>query len=218
MEMRKNVKMAARKEQTVELHLLETQEGSPVKFLTKEEVERFFAAIPKRNLRDRLLFDLIYRYGLRRSEAGLIDRARHLTGDRIWITRLKRGLSGFYPISGRTRRLIWQYLSELQQTSNTHLFPSRQSSSQGISGSAIYYLFRRYARAAGLAEDACHPHTLRHSIAVHFLDTDGLELLDVKDWLAHRHISSTMVYAHISATRRNRSYRRVLNSRQIART
>ena len=216
--MGKSVKMAARKERRPQMHLLETLEEPPVKFLTKQEVERFFAAIPTCNLRDRLLFDLIYRYGLRRSEAGLIDRARHLTSDRIWITRLKGGFSGFYPISASTRKLMWQYLSTLHQTSNTRLFPSRQSAARGIGGSTVYSLFRRYARAAGLPPDKCHPHVLRHSIAVHFLDTDGVELLDVKDWLAHRHISSTMVYAYISAMRRQRSYRRVLASRQIART
>ena len=41
----------------------------PVPYLTREEVERFFHAIPQPNLRDRLLFDLIYRHGLRRGEA-----------------------------------------------------------------------------------------------------------------------------------------------------
>ena len=39
-----------------------------VRYVSKEEVEQFFAAIPANNLRDRLLFDLIYRHGLRRRE------------------------------------------------------------------------------------------------------------------------------------------------------
>lgn len=41
-------------------------------YLTKEEVDRFFQAIPKENARDRLLFDLIYTFGLRRQEVAFL--------------------------------------------------------------------------------------------------------------------------------------------------
>ena len=40
-----------------------------LKYLTQEDVQRFLAAIPKDRLRDRLLFGMIYRYGLRTQEA-----------------------------------------------------------------------------------------------------------------------------------------------------
>jgi len=40
----------------------------PFSFMTKEETEAFFAAIPIEKLRDRLLFDVIYRHSLRRGK------------------------------------------------------------------------------------------------------------------------------------------------------
>jgi hypothetical protein len=60
----------------------------PLAYLTREEVERFFRAIPTVNLRDRTLFDLIYRHGLRRGEAAQLTlhhtsalRSRRLGGN-----------------------------------------------------------------------------------------------------------------------------------------
>ena len=39
-----------------------------IRYLDQAAVQRFFKAIPKDALRDRLLFGLIYRFGLRASE------------------------------------------------------------------------------------------------------------------------------------------------------
>src|ERR1043165_9447576 len=59
-----------------------------VSYLTKEQVEAFLTAIPAANHRDRLLFHLIYTYGLRRREAAAL-RLDHLAEERIWINRVK---------------------------------------------------------------------------------------------------------------------------------
>jgi len=59
-----------------------------VTYLTKEETEAFFRSIPLEQRRDRLLFDLIYRHGLRRQEAALL-RTESVKDGRIWIYRLK---------------------------------------------------------------------------------------------------------------------------------
>ena len=70
----KSEKMAPRKGKTTEMRLAELAVIRQIAYLTKEEVERFFGAIPAENFRDRLLFDVIYQYGLRRTEALLIRR------------------------------------------------------------------------------------------------------------------------------------------------
>jgi len=61
----------------------------PFAYLTREEVEGFFNAIPTTNLRDRLLFDLIYRHGLRRREAAQL-KLEDVQDGKIWIARVKR--------------------------------------------------------------------------------------------------------------------------------
>src|SRR5258707_937084 len=124
--MAKSVKMAPRKEKPAEMRLLELSSARQVAYLSKEEVERFFAVLPADSTRDRLLFDLIYRYGLRRTEAVLIRR-EHLSEGGIWITRLKGSRSGEYPIHPTTRKLLWNYLAEFGQDWHPYLFASRQS-------------------------------------------------------------------------------------------
>src|ERR1700682_5396220 len=79
--MGKTRKMASRKGKTTEMRLVEAAATKQIAYLTKAEVERFFGAIPSGNARDQLLFDVIYRYGLRRTEAALIRR-EHLTDGR----------------------------------------------------------------------------------------------------------------------------------------
>jgi integrase len=183
-------------------------------YLSKDEVERFFAVIPAEKARDRLLFDMIYRYGLRRREAALIRR-EHLTDGRIWITRVKGGDSGEYRIHPTTRRLLWGYLAERNGISQPYLFVTRQSGISPISGLTIYLLFRRYAEAAALPADRRHPHVLRHSIAVHLMNA-GWDVSDVQDWLGHRNIASTMVYAAVTNKRREAKYEQALLSGEIA--
>jgi len=212
--MSKSVKMASHKGKTSEMHLVEAAAARQLIYLTKDEVERFFRAIPPANTRDRLLFELVYRHGLRRREAARIRR-EHLTDGRIWITRVKDGISGEYPIHPTTRRLLWAYLNERGEDDNPHLFTSRQSGRGPLSPTTIYGLFRKYADAAGLPADRRHPHILRHSIPVHLMNA-GWDAADVQDWLGHRDISSTMIYAAVTNKRREAKYEEALLSQEIA--
>ena len=183
-------------------------------FLSKDEVERFFAAIPPAQLRDRLLFDLIYRYGLRRTEAAIL-RLDGLSDGRIWITRLKGGISSDYPVHPSTRRLLWEYLAAREGSESPFLLVTRQSGDQPISASLIALRFRTYAARADLPRDRRHVHVLRHSIAVHLMNA-GLDIADVRDWLGHQSLSSTLVYAKITGKRRAEAYERALASGELA--
>jgi integrase/recombinase XerD len=193
------------------MHVVGGQAAHQLAYLTKVEVERLFAAIPNMDGRNRLLFDVIYRYGLRRQEVALIRREH--VGERIWITRIKGGVSGEYPIHPTTRRLLWEYLE--RRGPGPYLFTTRQSNSRPMSASTIYQLFRGYADTAQLPQDRRHPHVLRHSIAVHLMNA-GWDAADVQDWLGHRDIASTMVYAAVTNKRREARYEEALLSDEIA--
>jgi integrase len=195
------------------MHVVVGPAAHQLAYLTKAEVERFFAAIPDKDGRNRLLFDVLYRYGLRRREVALIRREH--VGERIWITRIKGGVSGEYPLHPTTRRLLWDYLEQSGPASRPYLFATRQSDDRPMSPSTIYQLFRAYAEAAGLPEDRQHPHVLRHSIAVHLMNA-GWDAADVQDWLGHRDIASTMVYAAVTNKRREAKYEEALLSDEIA--
>jgi integrase/recombinase XerD len=81
------------------------------KYLTQDELKRFFAAID--SPRDRALFGLIYHYGLRVSEALMltVDDV-NFRNHRITIRRLKNGLGGEKPLWRHTAKLLRSYLRE----------------------------------------------------------------------------------------------------------
>jgi integrase/recombinase XerD len=192
------------------------REEEAVKYLTREEVERFFRAIPQRKTRDLLLFDLIYRHGLRRSEAGILTLDDVRAG-KIWIARRKHGVSGAYPLHPRSRRLLCSYLDERRADPCPYLFRSRRHSVEPLSGGEVNRIFGGYAAAAALPPDRCHVHVLRHSIGVHLANANW-DIADVQDWLGHVDISSTAIYFRITNKRREAKYRATLRSREIART
>jgi integrase/recombinase XerD len=214
--MLKSIKIAAH-----ERHQGGTTKGAgvadgAVSYLTKEQVEAFLTAIPATNHRDRLLFHLIYTYGLRRREAAAL-RLDHLAEGRIWINRVKKGVSGGYPVTAETRDLVSAYLATRRGDRNPHLFVTRQSrrNAQPISPSTIYAAFRRYAAAAGLPLTHQHVHVLRHSIAVHWMNV-GCDISDCQDLLGHRQLSSTAIYARVTNKRREETFHRVHGSGELA--
>ncbi len=187
-----------------------------IDYLTRGEAERLFRAIPRGAIRDRLLFDLAYRYGLRRGEAVAL-RMDHISTKSVWIDRLKGGVSGEYPVHPQTRALLARYLGSAERRGSPYLFPSPADAARPLSASTVYLRFRQYARRAGLPDRLQHPHVLRHSIAVHLMNA-GWDASDVQDWLGHRDIQSTMVYAVVTTRRRLRNFTRTLRSREIARS
>lgn len=184
-----------------------------ISFLTRKEVERFFAAIPPADVRSRLMFSLMYHHALRREEAvGL--RKDDLKDGRIWIRRRKHGVSGRQRLYPQTKLYLSSYLSKRGEDDNPYLFASRQSDGP-ISGGTIYAWFRRYAKEAKLPVSKQHPHVLRHSVAVHLMEA-GLDVSDVQDWLGHTDISTTMIYAQVTNKRREKTYLRTIKSSEIA--
>ena len=110
-----------------------------IKYLTREEVERFFRRIPNASTRDLLLFDLVYRHGLRRSEAGLL-KVDHMRDGKVWIARRKHGLIGSYPLHPRSKELLARYLDE-RPDGSPYLLRSRRHSDGPLSGGEINRLF-----------------------------------------------------------------------------
>ncbi|MEA2238459.1 MAG: type 1 fimbriae regulatory protein FimB [Thermoanaerobaculia bacterium] len=199
---------------------LTTARGIPIvsdipKYHVKEEVLRFFHAIPEDNLRDRVLFDLTYRQGLRRREAAELRLDQiDLTERTIMVKRLKRSRSGVYELHDASIHLLRAYLPTRVVNENPYLFPGRRSGSH-ISPTTVYYTCRKYARSAGLRRT--NPHAFRHSCGVHAANA-GLDLIDIADLLGHRSLATAMRYASVSNKRRDESHRRIVKSGEFAKT
>jgi type 1 fimbriae regulatory protein FimB/type 1 fimbriae regulatory protein FimE len=168
-----------------------------IKFLTFDETKRLFENITSK--RDKAIFLLAYRHGLRASEIGLL---RHSDLDlktlRVMIHRKKGSLSGEHPLQADEVRILKAYL-KTRSDSLPYLFPSRKGSP--ISRAMLDVLIKGYGEKAKLPDDKRHFHVLKHSIATHLLDK-GAELRFLQDWLGHANIQNTVIYAQISVGNR----------------
>jgi len=183
--------------------------SSRIKYLSKDELERFFFYV--KNPRDRALFGIIYLYGLRVSEAALlrlddVDYGRK----RIFIRRIKGGIGGERPLFKKAERLLKRYL-KIRPEMGDSLFTGRQGN---LKRQRIQQLFKVYARKAGL-DSGYSVHSLRHSIATHLLES-GEAIEFVRDHLGHKNIQNTIIYAQITDRRREEVYRRLEDSDEIA--
>ena len=125
---------------------------------------------------------------LRRDELDL-DRAR------LWVRRLKGGLSVEQPIAGDELRAIKRYLGA-RTDKLPWLFVSERR--QPMTRSAVNYLMRVAGESAGLKN--VHPHVLRHSCGYYLANT-GVDLRTMQDYLGHRDPKHTVHYTRVAGRR-----------------
>lgn len=152
-------------------------------------------------LRDRLILDLLYSTGLRRSE--LI----HLRDQDIDLNRLelrvlgKRGKERIVPFGKSLAELIAYYQQERESYFGTvrsnHLILTEKG--EKAYPKLIYNIVNRYLSVITTL-DQRSPHTLRHSFATH-LSENGADLNAIKKLLGHSNLAATQIYTHNSIER-----------------
>jgi site-specific recombinase XerD len=168
-----------------------------IKFLTFDETKRLFAQITDK--RDKAIFLIAYRHGLRASEIGLLRVSDlDLKRLRIMLHRLKGSLSGEHPLQADEARALKAWLRN-RGTESPILFPSRRN--LPISRQMLDVLMKSYGEEAAIPKDKRHFHVLKHSIATHLLDA-GAELRFLQDWLGHSNIQNTVIYTALVSTSR----------------
>lgn len=158
--------------------------------LTQEQVKSLLRAVP--NDRDRTALLVMYAHGLRVSEA-ISLRVSDVSGGYITVKRLKGSLKTTQLLIAHKDPLLDErtVLGDLIEAYNLGpsdiLFPHPR----------LYYnrLMLKAGTAAGIPKHLCHPHALKHSIAMHMVKRISID--ELKQYLGHRSLNSTGQYLRV---------------------
>jgi site-specific recombinase XerD len=167
-------------------------------FLDGEEIDRLLAAARKgrHGARDHLLLMMMYKHGLRVSEAIVLQREDvNLKRARLWVKRLKESLSTEQPIPGDELRALRKYLAS-RKDKLPWLFLSERGAP--LTRHAVNYLIAAAGEKAKLGH--VHPHMLRHSCGYYLADK-GTDLRTMQDYLGHRDPRHTVHYTRVAGRR-----------------
>ena len=169
-------------------------------YLRPDEVERLIEAaksVGRYPGRDGLLMLMMYRHGLRVSEA-IALRWSDVDWDtaHIYIKRLKRGNPSNQQIDGKELRLL-RSLKRDAKDKSPWMFMSERGTP--LSDDAVRKIISRAGEIAGF-DFPIHPHMLRHSCG-YYLASRGYDTRLIQDYLGHKNIQHTVKYTQLAPGR-----------------
>jgi len=203
-----------------EIQLKQEETIASITYLTEEEINKLFKttydqSVKKPNTsqtifealqsRDRTMLAIYYGCGLRRTEGvsldvGDVDFDRSL----LHVRKGKNYKERFVPISKTNLKYLTEYIYDhrselLKGSKSTALFVSHLYGKR-LQGQSLFIRLKKLqyqTNNTNLIEKEIGLHTLRHSIATHFLQA-GMQLENISKFLGHSSLESTQIYTHVS--------------------
>ncbi len=146
--------------------------------------------------RNRLILDLLYQTGMRRSELiGLKTGSINREGKNVKVLG-KRGKERIIPVGDELLTAIEKYMvlraEVVADRAGDHLIITEKG---GAAYDKLIYRIVNSYLAMVTTLDKKSPHVLRHTFATHMLNR-GADLNAIKELLGHANLSATQVYTH----------------------
>ncbi len=184
---------------------IKVQRKKPIKILNQQEIKELYNVIPHtfldysfayRTARQnvvRLVLDLCYGCGLRRSELQNVQlKDVDFDRKRIYIRQGKNYKDRYVPMPPKvyknTQDFVYNYRKSVLDRRPLYLYPYKETDS----------ILRGLLKQCSSALQAKKPtlHTLRHSIATHLLQ-NGMSIDNISQFLGHNGLEATQIYTHV---------------------
>jgi integrase/recombinase XerD len=153
----------------------------------------FAKIIEKAKPRDRLMWSLCYKCGLRLSEVLSLSRDNLLPENKSLRINGKGNHTRYIPVPDS----LWSELLDFSSfliTQSPFLFLTRTN--KPMNQNDFYSIWHRRMRNLGMKYT---PHSLRHGCATNLLN-NGANIREVQELLGHKSITMTSRYTHVSLT------------------
>ncbi len=189
-------------------YLIEHHRKKPLQVLTPDEIQTLYKAVPlifgeytfavreTRQMTAKLMLDLCYGCGLRRSEATNL-KIKDVDFDKK-ILHVKQGKNykdRLIPMSKQVAENIQTYLYQYRRSITKrpeYLYPFCTNAL----AQALHFLTAQTGNET-LKTKKPTLHTLRHSIATHLLQ-NGMDIENIARFLGHSTLEATQIYTHLT--------------------
>lgn len=180
-------------------------QATPIEYLEKIEIEALLGSIDIKTpagRRDYAMFSLMFNTGARVQE--IVDlRVRDIRSEPPCQVRFtgKGNKVRICPIWPRVARLLRELIESQRDGADDPADRRVFLNVRGVPMTrfGVRYLLRQHIAAGAntaptLADKRIHPHSLRHTTAIHLLKA-GVDFATISQWLGHASLNTTMRYA-----------------------
>jgi integrase/recombinase XerD len=159
--------------------------------LSEDEILLLLSAC--RSLRERAMIELLFDSGLRSREVcGLRLQDFNRVAKTLTVVNGKGEKMRTVPYSMDLRGTLAAYFKSLKEDPSVYLFENKENPGSAITIRGVQYIVKEVLKRSKLKKEV-HPHTFRHSFAVHYLNNGG-NLLRLQQLLGHENIETTFHY------------------------
>jgi len=156
------------------------------------------------SLRNKLIVELFYSTGIRRSELINIKISDIDFANEIVKVLGKRNKERFIPLLESVQKTLKKYIEIRSEISTNLSYLFLTKNGKIIYDTLVYRVINNYFSSVS-SKVKKSPHIIRHSFATHLLN-EGADLNSVKELLGHSSLASTQVYTHSSLGKLKKVY------------